>query len=91
MNVDLEESVANLNAITLPETFADFELSLPDIDLEALPEAEDGLMDLNQIRQRELITIRPELEGRGRPFVEEELLIPASQEDLAEWDRVCGT
>jgi hypothetical protein len=73
-----------LNAITLPETFADFELSLPDIDLDALPEAEDGLMDLNQIRQRELITLRPEVEGRGRRAVPEEdlLIAPASQDDL---------
>eukprot|EP01125_Pyxidicula_operculata_P020867 TRINITY_DN7840_c0_g1_i1.p1 TRINITY_DN7840_c0_g1~~TRINITY_DN7840_c0_g1_i1.p1 ORF type:complete len:512 (-),score=112.76 TRINITY_DN7840_c0_g1_i1:91-1626(-) len=46
--VDMDESVANLNTITMPETFGDFEIILPeDISVEALPEAEQGMFTLN--------------------------------------------
>jgi hypothetical protein len=78
----LDESVANLNAITLSENLPDFELSLPDIDLEALPYVEDGLMDLNQIHQREILVIRSERDRRAQP-IEEDLLAPIGS---AEWE-----
>lgn len=47
--VDMEQSVVNANAITLPETFGDFELLLPggDIAPDLLPNAEEGLFTLN--------------------------------------------
>lgn len=55
----MEEAIANLNAITMPETFGDFEIILPsDISTEFLPEAEPDLLNLN-VARRESITSFP--------------------------------
>jgi len=60
----MEQSVANTNAITLPDGLdLDFELALPiDIDVNALPEAEEGLIKFNVAPAAE-ITI-PDAEGQ---------------------------
>jgi len=48
----LQEAIANLNTITMPETFGDFEIILPSdiISADLLPEAEPGLLELNLAR-----------------------------------------
>jgi len=55
--VDMDETVANLNAITLPETTfgAEFEISLPEqISLNALPEAEEDMLVVNLQRKKRI-------------------------------------
>lgn len=57
-NVDLEESVANLNAITIPEAFQDYEIQLPDISNDDdYFDDEEEMLTLNPIRRKEMISI----------------------------------
>jgi cohesin complex subunit SCC1 len=65
--VDMEETVANLNAITLPDAQfgTDFEITLPEITLDALPGTEEDVLQLNTARRREL-TLVAEVGGQRR-------------------------
>jgi len=64
-DVNMEQSVVNANAITLPETFPDFELLLPgDLANDLLPEAEEGLFTLHVAQARD-ITISSAEGARG--------------------------
>jgi hypothetical protein len=79
--VDMDEAVANVHAITLPETAfeGELEITLPQaISFDALPE-ERELLTLNQARKQE---IRVTLAETERPVMVPEEVIPLSQVDI---------
>jgi hypothetical protein len=82
--VDMEETVANLNAITLPDAQfgTDFEITLPEITLDALPGTEEDVLQLNTARRREL-TLVAEVGGQRREDMEISQNI--SPDDLAQF------
>eukprot|EP00029_Vermamoeba_vermiformis_P009284 TRINITY_DN4580_c0_g1_i1.p1 TRINITY_DN4580_c0_g1~~TRINITY_DN4580_c0_g1_i1.p1 ORF type:complete len:508 (+),score=133.45 TRINITY_DN4580_c0_g1_i1:43-1566(+) len=82
--VDMEETVANLNAITLPDAQfgTDFEITLPEITLDALPGTEEDVLQLNTARRREL-TLVAEVGGQRREDMDISQNI--SPDDLAQF------
>lgn len=85
----MEESVANLNAITLPEAFQEYEIQLPEISGDHFFEdEEEEMLTLNPIRRKEMISIsQPEL-SQTLPESQEESLpnLLLSQDDFLEID-----
>uniref|UniRef100_A0A6B2L1K0 Rad21/Rec8-like protein N-terminal domain-containing protein n=1 Tax=Arcella intermedia TaxID=1963864 RepID=A0A6B2L1K0_9EUKA len=63
--VDMEESTANLNAITMPENFEDIDVILPsDVNTEYIARAEEGLFSLQYVARVDEITEIEEMRNK---------------------------
>ncbi|XP_049851139.1 double-strand-break repair protein rad21 homolog [Schistocerca gregaria] len=72
VNIDLEDPVANLAAITRPETFADYEIILPEVDIMDIGMGgEEEHLVVENFHSKELIPMRVVVEGREEQEAED--------------------